>query len=130
MDHNGKQINHRYIRWWNKDEDSTETCKASRAIPDKFIFETWNSMLSFLDWMNTFRFFAPWMQLYVIWVVLRPTKVWVYETSQAAIIFTNLHDLKKSYSECLRVILYTDGVMWSKQFYVWGLGWRLAAFTI
>ena len=26
MDHHGKQINHRWILWWNKDEDSTETC--------------------------------------------------------------------------------------------------------
>ena len=26
MDHHVKQINHRKILWWSKDEDSTETC--------------------------------------------------------------------------------------------------------
>ena len=26
MDHHGKQINHRSILWWSKDEDSTGTC--------------------------------------------------------------------------------------------------------
>ena len=35
MDHHGKQINHRSILWWNKDEDSTETmcCDWHPEIP-------------------------------------------------------------------------------------------------
>ena len=32
MDHHGKQINHRYILWWNKDEDSTETTCCDRHL--------------------------------------------------------------------------------------------------
>ena len=32
MDHHGKQINQRYILWWNKDGDSTETTCCARCL--------------------------------------------------------------------------------------------------